>query len=143
MFGVGVEERTGRYLFSVKGESVAKAIKKSGGGDDEKKDQVGVYLDTITAMILIDTPERVWIFWLSPDSEGKVKGHSVSTHKTEEERNVDILENFRKDLSSAQFSTKKLFSTNSLNEAKDVLIKNLNVEPKAADNIVLYLIKNQ
>ena len=132
-FAVGKEEHTGRYLFTVKDESV----KQGGSG------QIGVYLDKCAAIVTINTKERFWIFWLAEEAEGKTKGHTVSGKKTAEEFDIDVLEPFRKDLREANFPERFLFATNSLPEAKSILKDKLRVSDKAADGIILYLIKNQ
>lgn len=132
---VGLEEQTGRHLFTVKSSTIGK-----------QNDQVGVYLDTCTAIITINTAERFWIFWMAPDSEAEnspVKGHSVSGKKTPEERDTDVLIGFRNDLKVANFPARHLYAVNSLPEAKKVLTDSLGVAPKGADAIILYLIRFQ
>jgi len=79
---------------------------------------------------------------LAPDPSGKIKGHTASGRKTEEERGRDVLENFRNDLRRANFAARFLHATSSFDEARTVLVEKIKVTPQAADNIIDYLKRN-
>ena len=127
-FAIGKEQRTGRYLFTVKDDSV--------GAEGA---QAGVYLDQLVMFMTINAPDKYWIVWMAPDKEGKVGCHHVRGDKTDEEREMDVLAGLRKDLRDIKFPARKLFHANSLEEAKDTLVEKLKVTRESADQIIAYL----
>jgi len=127
---VGKEEHTGRHLFSIKDPSVSEA-----GGQ-----QAGVYLDQCVCIMTIEEGDAFWIFWLSPDATGKVKGHTASGRRNDGEED---LSGFRRDLLSAGFPRRNLHVADSLVTARTILVENVKVTPEAAVSIVDYLVKNK
>lgn len=125
MFGIGKEERTGRYVFSVKSDSFG-----------IENVQTGVYLDTIVALLTIDTSTHFYIYWMCP-SGNMVKGHVVSGEKSAAEG--DVLQGFRRDLLNARFPRRKLLVATSMDHAASLLSTQFKLTQTMVDGIIEYI----
>lgn len=117
-FGIGKNQRDGRYLLSIKDDSVG-----------VQGAQAGVYLDTLDLLLLVETDIHYWVFW---SVQGK--GHCLGGDKQPDEH---VLNDLRADI-RGHFSDRKIVEATDLENAKSKLV-NFGVTEKAAAGIIKYL----
>lgn len=127
-FGVGKEEQSGRYIFSVKSDTVG-----------AKGAQAGVYLDLLVMMLIVETPAHAYIYWMTPerraDGSTTVKGHALCT-----ERDAKALRGLRRDLVEfAKFPARKLFSANTWQEVRSVFRDSFDLSHDMTESIIAYI----
>ena len=120
-FGIGKNQQNGRYVLSIKDDSIG-----------AQGAQAGVYLDTVDLLLLVETDDHYWIFW---SVQGK--GHCLGGNKQAGE---DVLGHFRRDL-RGHLSDRKIIQATNLESAQQKLVK-FGVTEKAATVILEYLRNN-
>lgn len=129
-YGLAEEAHTRRKLLTFKDDSVG----ASGA-------QAGVYLDSINALMTIETDTCFWVFWMARINQdsGGAKGHAAAGRKKPEEGRV--MSALRADLRRGGLGERQIFSASSLEEAHRTFLEKWKVSPASADAILNYLQK--